>query len=714
MDTTLQGMVKAKIFYRNGFGIYTVDLMDDSTGSMVIKGNLAELDIDECYEFKGEYQDDAKYGQQFKVYSYVKVMPTQRESVIRYLSSPLFVGIGLKSATALVDAYGADIIEKVRLDPDIQLQLRGVSSENLANLKNILAAQTIQDETFAFLYGHGLSNPAIEAIIKHYGERSIDVVSENPYRLAEEVVGIGFATADRLARSLDFDFDHPYRIEAYIIHRYKERVFGNGDSYIDQEELFTYLKEIEPSALLSAFDALVERRVFVIDDHRVYHHTQYDSEVYVASFLRSFFYNGSEFEVDDIDQEIATIEKDMFLTFDATQKEVIASFMEEDLLILSGGPGTGKSTLLAGIIRLLQASAPWINVTLCAPTGRAAKRLEQLTNVSASTIHSIFKWDLHTNQFSLDEDNPLISDVLIIDEFSMVDIWLFYNVLKASSKIKKFLFVGDQHQLPSVNSGLVLKDMIHSQRIKTIELTHNYRQSEGSEVIDLALAINRGHFSLSTYQRDVIHYECGPFQVRAFVLNAMAQALEKGYSIHEILVLAPMYETAGGINELNHGIQNMFNPKTSSKNEIVIRGRMYREGDKILQLKNQPNDFVFNGDIGILIEINDFSHDVSVVVDFDGNVVEYDMETINNITHAYCVSIHKAQGSESPVTIVVATHNFRRMLSRQIYYTAITRSSKALILVGQASAFAKAAATVKEIERQTYLANRLISEDGGD
>ena len=705
MEQTLKGIVVARIYTneQSGYGIFQIVLFNSDQKALTIKGPIAELEVDSSYDFEGYYHEDDRYGLQFTITNYRKTVPNDRDFIIRYLSGPAFPGVGAKTAEAIVDAYGDSVLEDIKARQLNEISVGGVSKDKAKQIINTIQQHDPHEEAITFLLANGLSSKQILKIMSVYEENAISIISANPYQLVFDIDGIGFKTADKVAKYLNFEEDHKYRLEAYLLDRFKDISFSNGDSFVRYLDLREMAEELDDQQFRSAYASLIKREELIEDDGKIYHFTQHESEVFVSKFLSTFEFDGKVFELDNFSERIEQVERNLYIQFDDAQKSAIEKFLQEDVMILTGGPGTGKSTLLSGIVNLVQTAMPRMHITLCAPTGRAAKRLESLTNVQASTVHSVLNWNLEKNTFGMHEDNPLETDILIVDEFSMVDIWLFANLLKASTHVKKFLFVGDQDQLPSVGPGFVLGDLINSKRFEVIELKRNYRQEQGSEVIDLALNMNEGRFDISNYHKDVKFFDSRYGSVKDIVLRIVEEALNKGYNLNDIQVLAPMYDGPAGIDNLNHFLQKMCNPENPQKKEVVVGRRIFREGDKILQLKNQPDDFVFNGDIGILVEANP----KQIVVDFDGNFVEYSPQDFINLSHAYAMSVHKAQGSEYPIIVLVAVKRFYRMLSRRLYYTGATRSSKSLILVGDYDAFEQAIEHASESKRNTYLIKRL-------
>ncbi|MEG0275278.1 MAG: AAA family ATPase, partial [Longicatena sp.] len=364
------------------------------------------------------------------------------------------------------------------------------------------------------------------------------------------------------------------------------------------------------------------------------------------------------------------------------------------------------------ILALCRTFLPTQRVALCAPTGRASKRLSELSNGSAMTLHSLLKWDLETNTFQANEKEPIDYDILIIDEFSMVDQWLFYNLVKASKNVRKILLIGDEDQLPSVGPGCVLKDLIESKQFSLSRLDKIFRQSEGSGVVRLAHEIRDGHIEVMNNTGDIAFFNAQNYEIKDLVMSIVSNAFEKGYQEKDIQVLAPMYGGVAGIDALNNALQKMINPPRGHVQEIKVGYRTFRENDKILQLKNQPDDGVFNGDIGTILEIipsyEDIHHTNRITADFDGVIVEYAGEQIYHITHAYCVSIHKSQGSEYPIVILPIVSDYRHMLQKRLIYTAVTRAKKSLVMLGDPSVFERAIQIEDRQVRKSTLRQRIL------
>ena len=413
--------------------------------------------------------------------------------------------------------------------------------------------------------------------------------------------------------------------------------------------------------------------------------------------------------------DIENIEDELHIEYEKIQKQAFHNFFLHPFSIITGGPGTGKTTIVQGLISLYKKYYPLDTIALCAPTGRASKRLSEICqNVKVSTIHSLLHWDLESNTFLKNEKELLDCDLLVIDEFSMVDQQLFQALLKSAKLVKKILLIGDENQLASVGCGSVLKDLITSSLFPLTRLEKIFRQKEGSDVITLAHEINEENVTVLEQGNDIAFFSCENYEVKDILIPIVSNALEKGYSIKDIQVLAPMYGGVAGIDALNNTLQKVLNPQDGYKDEIKVGYRVFRVGDKILQLKNQPDENVYNGDIGEIIAIeyadeNALSKNV-ILADFDGNFVEYSGEQISNITHAYCISIHKAQGSEYPIVIMPVVKDYAFMLSKRLLYTGVTRAKKSLVLLGSKEVFLKYIHLQERHIRKTTLKKHILEK----
>ncbi len=714
----VSGRIQHVIFHNetNYFTVARVVLNTKDEKLILVTGHFNNIDKDFLYHLEGEYVEHPKYGMQFKVYHVQKASPTDKDSLIRYFSSPIFPGIGHKMAVTLVETLGDEAIEKIKADSSCLDDVEKMTLKKKESLVDgILSNDDYFGEITKYFMQHGLGIRNIIRLNHAYGKETIQKISENPYRVIEEIDGFGFKTADKIALSMGFDLDHPLRLEALLSSTLMQLCMTTGDSYVQKETLKKiFLENIPPTAI--SFDELVKnlasRRQLVEEENRVYPISQYDSEQGIASFLSRFpFEKLDPYNQENFENSLGRVQQKLNIQYDQKQIEAIQCFFENDIMILTGGPGTGKTTVVRGMISIFKELYPQAIIACCAPTGRAAKRLSELTEVNAFTIHSLLQWNLETNTFGKNKEEPLFVDLLVIDEFSMVDHWLFYNLIIAGAHIKKICLIGDENQLSSVSPGCILKDVIESKLFPVIELVHIFRQKEGSDVVELSAQIREGYFDFSILKKDVAFFPCNQYGVKERVIHIVKQALERGFELKDIQVLACMYGGVAGIDNLNNALQACFNPPSSDRREWKVGFRTYREGDKILQLKNLPDDNVYNGDIGTLIDIiypsENESKKVEFLIDFDGVFVEYTPEQFELISHAYCISVHKSQGSEYPLVIMPVVKSYHRMLQRRLIYTGITRAKKSLILIGEKEAIQKGVDQVELHQRKTTLQQRL-------
>lgn len=699
----------------NGYTVARFKTHDANEKELSVTGFFADLKEDELYNLYGNYEEHPRYGMQFKVTSYERVMPNDSQTLIRYFSSAMFPGIGLQTAKDIVEELGEDAIALIQEDEQVLDRISSLTAKKKQVVIDGISQNNQKEDAIVFLTQNGVSVRNIMKIEAIYGEEAIQIVKNNPYQLIEDIDGIGFATADKLAKFLQFEDTHPYRMKAAVVSAVLSICMSSGDTYVSSKQIQREISKMGlPVEMLPQYlDALLAEGALFCEEDRYYHHTQYVAERGIASFLSMFPYNTLQEEENkpDLNVAIQEVEASLSITYEKRQIEAIHTFFTHPFSILTGGPGTGKTTIVQGILKLYKSFYPHAQIALCAPTGRAAKRLSQLSDAYATTIHSLLKWDLECNTFLKNQKDPLEYDLLIVDEFSMVDQWLFYNLLLAGKQISKILLIGDEDQLPSVGPGCVLKDLIESKHIPCIRLEKIFRQSEGSDVVTLAHQIREGNFDVLQNGRDVAFFTCQSYEVKERVLQVVQNAFSKGYDEKDIQVLAPMYGGVAGIDALNHALQMMINPPANEKRELRVGYRVFREEDKVLQLKNQPEDDVYNGDIGHIVEIiykaEDIHHVNRIVVQFDDALVEYTGEQLYNITHAYCISIHKAQGSEYPIVIMPLVKEYRHMLKRRLLYTGITRAKRSLVLLGQKEALQSAAQTKDTSLRNSTLTQRI-------
>lgn len=709
------GYIRKIRFYSESSN-YIVALIDVEQEDKLItmNGYMNNFNDYDKYLFIGDYEIHPKYGKQFKLSEYRIILAKESDEIIKYLSSPLFKGVGQKLAKQIVDSLGEDCLTIIKNDKHSLDCVMAMTEKKRDMIYEVLTNSDYDQEVMQFFMGHGISLKNLGLIQAFYKEKTLEVLQNNPYRLIEDIDGIGFKTADELALKTGGALDNPNRIKAAIVYSIKQYGFNTGSTYCLIEEIVKTFKQliysIEENIFYEYLDELIDNGLIIKENERYYYHEMYEAEVNIANYLKIRINHDDE-SIDEsrVDQLLQDFEKNQGITYAKKQKEALFYFLKSSVMILTGGPGTGKSTIVHVLLKIYTSLYPEDKIGLVAPTGRAAKRLTELTGIEACTIHRLLKWDLHTNTFAMNRTNPLDIDVLIIDEFSMVDCLLLSKLFDAGRKISKILFIGDYYQLPSVAPGNVLKDLIEA-GVKTIELDEIFRQAKDSGIIQLAHHIINNEIDdidLFDHYQDINFFPMLNYDVIKNVKTIVNKALEEGYDTSDIQVLAPMYQGVAGIDALNDALQDVFNPKDQCLDSYKIGRIEYRIGDKILQLKNRVDDNVFNGDIGILIDIcrkDNFEYlQDTLIVDFDGNIVEYTSQNFNTITLAYCMSIHKSQGNEFKIVIMPVLGDYYIMLRRNLLYTAITRAKQSLFILGDSKAFMHGLHNYQDNRRKTTL-----------
>lgn len=716
------GGVKA-IFFQNPSNFYKVLLIQvTETNSeykeqeVVVTGNFGQIQEEEVYRFYGKLVDHPKFGVQFTSSRYHQEKPTSAEGIIAYLSSDKFPGIGEKTAEAIVDALGEEAIDRINAEPNVLEQIPQLNQKKRDTIVEVIQQNNGMEKIIIGLNQYGFGSQLAYSIYQTYQEQTLEVIQENPYRLLEEIEHVGFKKADAIAEQLGFKADSPMRIKAAIMFALNELCMSNGDTYTTAENLLTKTIEvlessrsflIEPESVADEVVHLIEENKLIEDEEKLYIRSLYAAEWGIVSSIERLLGNKSKINYSqNIEKEIAIVEKTFDITYGNSQKEAIEKAVQSPVFILTGGPGTGKTTVLNGIVTLyaeLNGLSLDVNdytdekpfpILLAAPTGRAAKKMNEATGLPSSTIHRLLGLNGTENPDSEQSEKELDGGLLIVDEMSMVDTWLGNQLLRAVPNHMQVLFVGDKDQLPSVGPGQVLHDLLASQKVPSMELNEIYRQGDGSSIITLAHNIKNGELpsDFQQPQRDRSFFNCSAFQIEEVIRQVVSKAKLKGFTAQDIQVLAPMYRGPAGIDALNKMLQEIFNPNdTGRRKEVTFNNKVYRIGDKVLQLVNYPEMNVFNGDMGEIVGIS-YAKETEDKVDelvlkFDANEVTYKRNEWNKITLAYCCSIHKSQGSEFKMVILPMVRNYHRMLRRDLLYTAITRASELLILCGEIPAF---------------------------
>lgn len=712
------GYIKKIRFYSESSN-YIVALIEVEQEDKLItmNGYMNNFNDYEKYAFIGDYEIHPKYGKQFKLSEYRIIYAKESEEIIKYLSSPLFKGIGKALATQIVNTLGEECLEKIKEDKHNLDLVRGMTEKRREIIYEALTNGDYDQEVMQFFMGHGISLKNLGLIQAYYQEKTLEILQNNPYQLVEDIDGIGFKTADELALKTGGTLDNPNRIKAGIIYSIKQYGFNTGSTYCYLDEIKIMFSKIiyniEEVSFNEYLDELIDEGLIIQRGDKYYYFEMDEAEKNIAEYLKIRINKPDElFDEKEVERLLTNYEKTQGICYAAKQKEALNYFLKSSCMILTGGPGTGKTTIVQALLKVYSVLYPDDRIGLVAPTGRAAKRLTELTGIYACTIHRLLKWDLHSNTFAMNKSNPLDLDVLIIDEFSMVDCLLLSKLFEAGRGINKVLFIGDYHQLPSVAPGNILQDLMEA-GVKMIELDEIFRQAKDSGIIQLAHHIIHNeieNMDLFEQYRDINFFPCINYDVVKNVKIIVKKAIDEGYDTNDIQVLVPMYQGVAGIDALNDALQDVFNPIDEFNDSYQIGRKEYRVGDKILQLKNRPDDDVFNGDIGTLVEIcrkDNFEYlQDTLIVDFDGNFVEYTSNTFNTITHAYCMSIHKSQGNEFKIVIMAVLSDYYIMLRRNLLYTAITRAKQSLFILGSSKAFMHGLANYQDSRRKTSLKSR--------
>lgn len=727
METYIKGTFKRKIYSSNdGYVVGLVKINETNDNDLTeyvgkqftFTGLFATLNIDENYTFYGNVVDNARYGFQYHVNRYEKLLPEDKDGLVIFLSSDIFPGVGEKTAKQIVDVLGDDCLNLISNDYECLLKVPKMTVKKASDIHSKLLKYNESFEVVVYLTNLGFSMKDSLKIYNHYLEDTIRVIKNNPYELIDTVDGINFLKIDELRSKIGIDVNDEKRILALILYVMKNLCFQTGDTYLNLDLIYNavasnYDEEITKENLTYYLIQLNSMGKIIIDSDKYILIDYYKFENYVAEQVYEIS-SKEDAKVDDIELKIDKLESYFNINYNEEQKRAIKQSLIKNFSIITGGPGTGKTTIIKGIVQLYKIISGYSyekleeKLVLLAPTGRAAKRMSESCNFPASTIHRYLRWNKETNEFGYNSNNKAPCEFVIIDETSMIDIELLYNFFKAIKTNVKLVFIGDYNQLESVGPGNILKDLIDSQMINTIFLKEIYRQDQNSYITELAYEINYGELTESFLNKkdDYNFIGCDDENILKTTCILAKKAIDKGYDIKNVQVLAPVYKGINGIDNLNKTLQKIFNPKSDEKNETYDGNVIYRENDKVLQLENMPDDNVFNGDIGFIEKINGSE----ITVNFDGNKVKYTPKEYKNIKHGYAISIHKAQGSEFEIVLMPITNAYKMMLYRKIIYTGITRAKKSLMLIGNPKAFYQGVYNNGTKKRNTLLKDILINK----
>lgn len=723
MPVYLQGQIE-RITYSNDENGYTIAKVkvQGHRGLVTVVGNLMAPIPGEIIKMDGEWVNHPKYGEQFKVDRYKSLVPASVYGIQKYLGSGLIKGIGPVMAKRIVERFGKETLDVIEKEIEKLAEVDGIGEKRIGMIQQAWEDQKEIREVMIFLQTHEVGSGYAAKIFKQYGNRSIMVVKENPYRLATDIFGIGFLTADRIAEKLGFSRDSELRAEAGILYVLNQ-LADEGHVYYPYEPLVQKCKEIlgvDQGVIVKAMSVIAESRMIVIDDLKkdvddfrennkaVYLAKFYLSETSIVTRMKTLIRTPKSIRDIDFDKAIKWVQQHLPITLAEKQRDAIQCAVENKVMIITGGPGTGKTTIINAILKIF--SRINIKIMLAAPTGRAAKRMSEATGHAAKTIHRLLEYSIQKGGFQKNELSPLNCDLMIIDEASMIDTILMHHLLKAIPPGTTFILVGDVNQLPSVGAGNVLKDIIASGEMQIVELNEIFRQARESLIIVNAHRINNGLLpSFKSFEQKLDDFyfieQEDPEAVLRILLELVKERIPRRFGfdpVNDIQVLSPMHKGIVGAGNLNRELQNVLNP---GEDGVIRGGRNFRVHDKVMQIKNNYDKEVFNGDIGRITRID--TENQELVISFDGRDIPYDYSDLDEIVLAYAVSIHKSQGSEYPAVIMpILTQHFV-LLQRNLVYTAVTRGRKLVVMVGTMKALAIGVKNDKTQKRYTYLKHRL-------
>ena len=683
------------------FKVKDTDLLEYKNKTITVVGNFLENREFDTFKLYGHLVEHNKFGEQFNVVKYEKLKKEGKENIVNFLSSDLFKGIGITKAVNIYKKFKDESLDIIKNNSEKLFEVKGISIKDVNVLHDTLISYENTYNNILKLTDIGFSMSDALKITNLYLSNIDELISRNLYDLYFNL-DISFNTIDKIALMNKYSKTDKLRLKSLIIYTFKLVTESIGHIFLYLDELYKYVikinkEDIDIKLFLSIMSILIDEKLIIKEDKRYYLTNDYLDEVYIAKEVVNRLKNKKITEKDI--KIVEEIEEKLNISYNIYQKDAILKSLKSNFLVITGGPGTGKTTVIYGIYRALKKENPKSKIKLLAPTGRASKRLSELTLEEASTIHRFLEWNKDSNTFSLNEHNKSDANIIIVDEFSMVNNSLFASLLRALKPDTKIILVGDKDQLPSVGSGNLLFDIISSID-NVVYLKELYRQAKESSIVKLAYAVNLDKELETESDDELIIKEEGDIldSLKEIALNHVKDDYK------EFQVLVPLYKGSHGINNINKVLQEVFNKKDILKNEKIINDVIYREKDKVIQLVNMPDNNVFNGDIGIIEKITD----KEILVDFDGNKVKYTSSTYNSFALAYAISIHKSQGSEFKTCIIPLSTSYSIMLYRKLYYTAITRAKKKLYLIGNKNILSLAAKNNTSSIRNTYLKEEIL------
>ncbi len=735
MSDQLEGSVERVTYYAGETGFSVIRLLPagrqyipqgavSRDGLVTVVGELPEVNPGESLRLIGQWTSHPQHGRQFRAERCEQVLPATVEGIRRYLGSGLIRGVGPVMAERIVREFGPNTLEVIDNDPGRLRQVLGIGPKRVEQIATAWEEQKAIKEVMIFLQSHGVSTRLAVKIYKQYGDAAVDVVQMDPYRLARDIWGIGFRTADKIAQDLGLPADAPTRIEAGVVYTLNQQA-DEGHVYLPQSELaaeaanLLAVKEEQVVYAVERLEAAEQVKCEALDEQAadagpaVYLTPFFFSEVGVTNRLRQMVETAGTRLASFRANELLPTIPNLDLQLSAQQQQAVAAALTHKVTVLTGGPGTGKTTALRTLIQALQSYGH--SFALASPTGRAAKRLSEATRQPAKTIHRLLEYS-PAGGFQRNQDNPLDVDMVVIDEASMLDLVLTNHLLKAIDPSSHLLLVGDVDQLPSVGAGDVLRDIIDSGITSVNRLDVIFRQAKDSLIITNAHRINQGQLPLTPKSAGdfFLFVEPEPDRAAELLVDIVQNRVPAKFGLdplNEVQVLSPMYRGSTGVANLNEQLQLALNPPSAGRPERRIGGRTLRVGDRLMQTRNNYDKEVFNGDIGRLVALEVVEQ--TAVIDFDGRKLVYDWMELDEVVHAFAISVHKAQGSEYPAVVVPVTMQHYLMLQRNLLYTAVTRAQKLVVLVGTKKAIALAVRNDKVAQRHTALDWRLGKRETG-
>ena len=724
--TSIKGNIRQIIFQsESGFlvALFKVkeaqdELKDIEHKTITITGTFANYNDSDIYLLKGEYVKHDRYGYQFQVFEYEHVIPEGKDALIEFLASPLIKGCGLKTAEAIVDTLGNDALSKIKEDINNLYLVPNMTTKRAQNIYTSVLGYSSTDDMLLKLKEYGFSISESTKIVKKYQSNTLVFLEENMYLFKDLVA---FDKLDRIYKD-HFDSMTKVRIKECILEGMSRLSDSTGDTYYSIEDIVDCLKVwfqivLETSSIDTYLGELLNEDKIVIEGDKIFLMEYYDMERSIADSLYRISLNKKKI-IPNILDEIHLLEDNLGVVYNECQREAIKNALESPISIISGGPGTGKTTIVNAITKIyidyyrLTPINIISNIALLAPTGRAAKKLSLSTSLPAMTIHRYLKWNKESNEFAINEYNKNYHKLIIIDETSMIDTFLLYSLLNGITDSAQIIFVGDTFQLPSVRAGEILDDLVSSNKFSFTELETIYRQSNNSYIPILAKEIKEKELDqISLNKTDDYNFiPCQSKDIKEYLKQIIMKYIERDITVDDIQILAPMYKGENGIDNLNIMLQNLFNPPDKNKKEYKYLDVIFRENDKVLQLVNNPDCNVYNGDIGYIEKIEEKSiprRHVEIIINFDGNRITYGKEDLLSIKHAYAMTIHKSQGSEFPHVIMPISKNYYKMLYNKLIYTGVSRAKKTLVLLGEEESLYLAINNDYSANRKTTLKEKI-------